>query len=162
MERLDPERRCGLPDDVAVMFQRLLYLYGTPPPKVIGNSEVLDNDEDGILGDDDSLNDSFDDVGNDGDNGPRKPDAKPAQHDQQPKQSRAPAKHQPSTHQPSTRKHLVLPKTGKQQPSPPTSDPVKRKKRPREEDPIPESRWRFGPHMTSDMLITWCRNMRDN
>lgn len=35
VQRLDPVRRCGIPNDVGETLQRLLWLYATPPPKVI-------------------------------------------------------------------------------------------------------------------------------
>lgn len=35
LQRLDPVKKYGVPSDVAIKFQHLLFLYGTPPPEVM-------------------------------------------------------------------------------------------------------------------------------
>lgn len=152
VQRLDPVRRCGIPDDVGETLQRLLWLYATPPPKVIrslpaaiGASE--DEQDDDSLGeeDDDSLGEEEDDD-EDGEEGSGEDE--PVR-----EQKSAPAEERRTTRggnsgivgQQNYRKHPL---------TPPDSG--------RKITFCEEEEWVFGPTVTANRMVDWFCSTRNS
>lgn len=141
MQRLDPVTRCGIPDDVAVAFQRLLYLYGTRPPKVVGVQDDAD-DEDSLLGVDGEMSSAEEEA---------PPPEQKKRTMRKSTRAKEPAQQENQAGQTDTLALAV------KIPTPPMSG--RKRRRVVEDDEVPEERWQFGPHMTADMVISWSRDI---
>lgn len=147
VQRLDPVVRCGVPDDVGQVLQRLLWLYGTPPPKVVdaipgavGPAGEGGDQEDslGEEGDGDSDED-------DGDNEPDGAGTEQQEEDEtQPEKSRSRNDNNRGEHD--LQKHPLTP-------------PSSKKVRVSMDDD--EAEWVFGPTVTAQRMVDWYCATRD-
>lgn len=141
VQRLDPLARCGIPDGVGETLQRLLWLYATPPPKIVGGIPgAIGPAED--VEDEDSLGEEGDDDGDD--------DANSGVEEQetQPEKSR------------STRGSLGGQQNHRKRPlTPPLSQRVQKKMHYAVQDG--EAEWVFGPTVTARRIVDWYCATRD-
>lgn len=148
--RLDPDTQCGLPDDVALQLQKLLFLYGSPAPKLVQPEQVpsIRGTKPGSGHDDRAASDSgFSSTG------------QPPQSHPRPKQCSA--REGPSSHSGQQQQHqhnIVM--------APPASSKRRcrtgnRSVRTGEREWI-EPKWVFGPRMTANRIMQWHLDTRSN
>lgn len=153
VQRLDPVARCGIPDDVGQTLQRLLWLYATPPPKVVNTipgaiGPVEDLDEEDSLGEEgDDDDDDDDDNDPDGAAEEQEEEAQPENNRSTSRSTRGSAGRQ-SNH----RKHPL---------TPPRSRQVQSKKMRGLVEDNDEAEWVFGPTVTTQRMVDWYCATRD-
>lgn len=151
--RLDPDTQCGLPDDVALQLQRLLFLYSLPVPKLVKQEQPRS-----ILG----------------------PINPPADHeDTSPTESRCSSTGQPPQSQLEPKQggardgqHSQIGQHQQQQHiqnaimTPPGSNTQQRgteNRRLHKGKSAPtEPKWMFGPRMTANRILQWQRDTSSN
>lgn len=149
VQRLDPIARCGIPDDVGETLQRLLWLYATPPPKVVSVVPgVLGHPEDGEGEEDDSLGEEEDDDDDDqhaGSGVEELPERPPEKRQSTRGSTRGQQNH---------RKHHLTPPCSQQRQSKKLCCVV-----PGEDQD--EAEWVFGPMVTANRMVDWFCATRD-
>lgn len=150
VQRLDPVARCGIPDDVGEILQRLLWLYATPPPKVvsvvpgvIGRPEDDDDEEDDSLGEEEDDDDDDQHAGSGVDELPERPQ-------EEKRQSTRGSNRGQQNH----RKHHLTPPCSQQRQSKKLRCVV-----PGEDQD--EAEWVFGPMVTANRMVDWFCATRD-
>lgn len=154
VQRLDPVRRCGIPDEVAETLQKLLWLYATPPPKVVhalGAAGTAVEEEQDSLGEEES-DDGDDSKAEEEEDDNEAPESPPKRRTTRTTDVRSASQCQ-HQHQHQHHKHLL---------TPPLSQKIRRSVRPRKEDADEGAEeWVFGPLMTAGRIVDWYRCTRD-
>lgn len=145
--RLDPDTQCGLPDDVALQLQKLLFLYATPAPKLVQRVCAVRG----------SINPPADHEDRSAPDSPSSSNVKPPKSKPKPKQGGAQDGQSSQTgqnqqqHQQQHRHHPIMtPPASHKRPRGTENQCQRRGKR-----VCNEPKWLFGPRMTSSRIIQW-------
>lgn len=142
--RLDPDSQCGLPDDVALQLQKLLFLYSAPAPKLALLERVCVVRE--------GINHTAEHEDGSATDSPSPSSAKHTKSNPKPKQGAAQGGHTGQQQQQQQQQHhaIMTPPASHKRPRGTEDDRQRRGKR-----VCNEPKWVFGPRMTASRIIQW-------